>query len=207
MKKIFLLLLSICVLPVGMATSLSAKEISRRGAMLEKYLPIRTEQDLLQAVTNGNLYVLRTLEDASLLTATDKFGNNCLHLAKDVATLKVLTARIQAIAHTGETTLKQLRDQRNHAGETPLMAHINMGRADTFMLLYQGSSLDESIRQAQQTQKGALRVIANIRKAIVLENSKDNSGRTVAQAAKANSSAPQMRQVERFFQLQAPYLF
>ncbi len=207
MKKFFFLFLSVCIISVGLSSSLYAKEVSRRGLMLEKYLPIRTEQDLLQAATSGNLYVLRTLEDSSLLTATDKFGNNCLHLAKDAATLRVLTNRIQAVAHTGENTLKQLRDQRNHSGETPLMAHINMGKADTFELLYTGSSLEESIRQAEQTQTGALRIIFSIKKAIALENSKDNSGRTVAQAALVNAQAPYMNQVVRFFQLKAPYLF
>lgn len=207
MKKIFILFLSVCMVLIGFSPVLSAKETGRREVMLSKYLPIRTEQDLLQAVANGNLYTLRTLEDSSLLTATDKFGNNCLHLAKDATTLKVLTERIQVVADKGEATLKHLRDQRNHAGETPLMAHINMGQADTFMLLYQGSSLENSIHQAQQTKQGALRVIFNIKKAIVLENSKDNSGRTVAQAAKANAQAANMQHVIRFFQIEAPYLF
>ena len=207
MKKTFILFLSVCMALVVVTSVLSAKETSRREIMLSKYLPIRTEQDLLQAAANGNLYVLRTLEDSSLLTATDKFGNNCLHLAKDAATVEVLTGRLQPVANTGNSILKRLRDQRNHVGETPLMAHINRGQSDTFFLLYRGSSLADDIRQTKQTQKGALRIIHNIKKSIALENSKDNSGRTVAQAANANAQAPGMNYVIRFFQQEAPYLF
>lgn len=215
MKKILFTLLAVWM--VGLFSVALADEVpagQRRAQMLEQYAkkaPVRavSKTDFLNMVKEGKADKLSQVQDISLLNVQDKFGNNCFHLAPDAATLQALAGMVRRVSPALQAeTFARLRNQRNDMGETPLMAHISYGKADTFFLLYKGSELEANIRQVQAVDKGgALSATANIRKGVVIAMSKDKSGRTVAQAALANADKPNMVRVITFFRTNAPYLF
>lgn len=211
MKKIFLmgtlfLLFISCVSAQAQGT--------RRMRMLQQYTKQTASnaaavEKFFEMVQKGQTEQIAQLQDVSLLSEKDKFGNNCFHLAKNASTLQALAGVIRRQNPSAmENLLTKLRNERNEMGETPLMAHISYGKADTFFLLYRGSELEMNIRSVQAVDKGgALSQTAEIRKGVVIALSKDMSGRTVAQAALVNANKPGMDRVIRFFKTHAPYLF
>ena len=217
MKKIlWVLLLGMCV---GAVYATEAPESGRRGQMLLRYAPknVQAEKtsatdEFLKAVRQGNLEYLLKVTDKNLLTAHDKFGNNIFHLAPNASTVQTLAGLVRELV--GEdgmlSVLSQLRNERNQFGETPLLRHVNIGIADTFELLYKGSQLASDVRQARLVNKGdALIPTAMVFQGTAIAHSKDNSGRTVAQAALTHcqtGNAPLCRVAETF-QTEAPYLF
>ena len=206
MKKILIMyvLLGVCVAFPALAENHKIT-LSRPASVAT----VSSASDFLAAVQKGDTKALLRVTDASLLHVTDKFGNNCFHLAKNAATVQAL-ARLVRRLETDQAVLviNQLRNQRNHMGETPLMAHINYGQADTFRLFYEGSELAGAIREANAVNTGgALLPVAGIKKGLALSLAKDKSGRTVAQAALANRHMPGMEAVVQFFEQRAPYLF
>ncbi|MBR4681799.1 MAG: hypothetical protein IKP06_00620 [Elusimicrobiaceae bacterium] len=211
MKKfliIYAVLSILCVLPVAAQTS--GKRLYYPSAATEKAAPvISSEKEFLAAAKDGQREAILKLKESAWLLATDKFGNNCFHLAKDAPTLQALAAAVRRLSpEQSFSIISRLRNQRNNMGETPLMAHINYGKADTFRLLYEGSELAGAIREAKSVSTGgALLEVAEIKEGVVLSLAKDNSGRTVAQAAQANYNRPGMSRVVEFFRQEAPYLF
>lgn len=211
MKKIFIIYVALSILGVlPVAAQISGKRLYYPSATVAKAAPvISSEREFLTAAKNGEQEAILRVNDSSWLLATDKFGNNCFHLAKDTSTLQALAATIRRLSpEQSFSIISQLRNQRNNMGETPLMAHINYGKADTFRLLYEGSELAGAIREAKAVSTGgALLEVAEIKEGVALSFAKDNSGRTVAQAAQANYNYPGMSRVVEFFQREAPYLF
>ena len=213
-KTIFILLAVLMTASAAVAVADDVEPGQRRAQMVQQYLNKNAAHtvdadEFLEMVKDGDVDGIASLQDISLLSAKDKFGNNCFHLAKDAATLQALARTVRRLTpQTMDETFAHLRNERNEMGETPLMTHVSYGKASTFFLLYKGSELETNIRQVQAVDKGgALSQTANIRKKVVLALSKDNSGRTVAQAALANISEPGMSRVEAFFKANAPYLF
>ena len=211
MKHIlFLVVFLMTVTSVQAAPTTLADILHRRVVATQQPAEITSADDFLAAVSRGDTVVLSHVTDVSFLTATDKFGNNCFHLAKDALTLQTLAAAVRRLVPEDSFNfISNLRNQRNDMGETPLMRHIMYGRTDTFELLYKNSDLARAIRNVQTVDKGgALNLAADVMKTqTVLPLSKDNSGRTVAQAALANRDLPGMASVVRFFEQNAPYLF
>lgn len=215
MKKILFILL--VVLFAGSATMAVADDVKpgqRRAQMLQQYVKKNpaaavSEENFLNMVKEGDVDAISKVQDIALFQANDKFGNNCFHLAPDAATLQALAGVVRRLNPALlEETFSRLRNERNDMGETPLMAHVSYGKAETFFLLYRGSELEMNIRQVQAIDKGgALSSAASIRKGVVVALSKDMSGRTVAQAALANADKPNMSRVINFFRANAPYLF
>ena len=211
MKNIFLVLLMFVMIPVAnAATALEADVTARRLEMIERYAPKITSKDtFLRAAKEGNIAAIAQLQDESVLKATDKFGNNCFHLAKDAQTVQAIAGSVRRLK--GEdfiNTINHLRNQRNEMGELPVMRHINYGNAETFRLLYEGTRMAWAVKQARAVDKGgALRPAAEVKKSIAVAWSKDNSGRTIAQAALANHKNPGMSYVVHYFKVHAPYLF
>lgn len=215
MKNIlFILIVCLMVTMVNAAPNGAASTLSRRDEMIQLYAPKSASngpEALLTAAKNGDVARINTLGEqarrADFFLATDKFGNNVFHLAKDAQTIQVIAYWIRQNDKNFASTISQLRNQRNQFGETPLMAHINYGKADTFMLLYTGSDLEQSVRDANSVNKGgALNAAATIK--IGIARSKATSGgRTVADAARANIQMPGMDKVVVFFEKHAPYLF
>lgn len=76
------------------------------------------------------------------LDAKDKYGNNLFHVAKDPHTIQVIASIIRGFygANTAQQITRMV-DQKNLQGETPLLAQINAGHADTFRPLYRHSTL------------------------------------------------------------------
>ena len=207
MKKIlWVLLLAFCVGFVQAAPS-AVTAGSRRQAMVEKYGVKKISADeFLKAVSKGDTALIGQVKDLALLKAQDKFGNNCFHLAKNKVTLLTIAAVARQLNEEDYlTTFQALRDQRNHMGETPLMYHINIGKTEMFEELYRGSSLQNAIRTANAVNnKGAALVnTANVRIKLARQEGSDFSGRTVADAAKANG----LQEVVQFFENHAPYMF
>lgn len=230
MKKIlWVLLLAMCV---GSLYAANDTATGRRAEMLLRYTPkntviknsvtaksaevavkkIITAEDFLKAVRGGKIDEILQVKDKTFLTAQDKFENNIFHLAPNASTVQALAGLVRNLMGEEEflPMLKALRDQRNKSGETPLMYHVNFGIADTFDLLYKGSTLAADIHQVRLVDKGqALDNTAWAFKGTAIAHSKDNSGRTVAQAALANcqmGNAAMCHIAERF-QATAPYLF
>ena len=209
MKKIIFVLLVALFVPAVQAVAIEGQTASRREAMLRRYAPkISSAQALLRAAQEGDVSQIATLTQAAFLLETDKFGNNCFHLAKNADTVQALAAAARRLEPNYLGVIVRLRNQRNQAGETPLMRHINYGKADTFTLLYEGSELAAAVRDARRVDKGgALSATAEIKKGVAISLSKDGAARTVAQAALANAQAPGMNKVVEFFKKNAPYLF
>ncbi len=218
MKKILGVLL--LTLLVGAVQAAQPENLSRREKMLLRYGPKPTvavkasaADTFLRAVRQGDLEAIAQVTDKETLTAQDKFGNNAFHLAPNAATIQAVAGQVRRMLGEEEdfvAMLSTLRNQRNWVGETPLMTHINYGDADTFQLLYEGSSLAEKVRAARLVNKGgALEPTAWVLKQVARVQSTDNSGRTVAQAALAHyqSGNLAMQSVVEFFQKNASYLF
>ena len=211
MKKSFIVYVALsilCFLPFG--AQASTQRLYYSTATTERVtLTISSEEAFLVAAKEGRKEAIIQMKGSAWLLATDKFGNNCFHLAKDASTLQVLAAAVRRLEPKQSfLIISQLRNQRNNMGETPLMAHINYGKADTFRLLYEGSELASAIREAKAVNTGgALLQVAEIKEGVVLSLAKDNSGRTVAQAALANYNYPGMGEVIEFFRHEASYLF
>ena len=222
MKKI-LIILSMVLLAGSVAVAEQARASmgasQNRVKLVRKYLEKKIERSatanyqFLEAVRKGDLETVNNVSDLKQILAKDKFGNNCFHLAPNAATLQALAASVRRAApEQVEQTLSLLRNERNEMGETPLMAHINAGRTETFRLLYQNSELQTAIQAVGRASLGGQfdSVAQPVReKAIAV--SRDNSGRTVAQAAQAmvnsNIGGEGMKKVVSRFQEIAPYLF
>ena len=206
MKKIlWVLIFALCVPAAYAAQNETGVIGARRQAMVQKYAKKITAEEFLSAVRNGNLTLIGQVQEPALFKAQDKFGNNCFHLAKDAATIQAVAAAARRLDNNYLTLFKTLRDQRNHIGETPLLYHVGLGKADTFEVLYRGSSLQEAVRAANAvSNKGAALVnTANVKQAVVRTEASDQSGRTVADVALANG----LEEVVAYFEQHAPYLF
>lgn len=209
MKNIlFILIACLLVTFVNAAPAADSPAQSRRDELIQLY----TQKDqFLTAAKAGDIARLNELGErargASFFLVTDKFGNNAFHLSKDAQTIQVIAYWIRQCDNHFTDTISTLRNQRNQFGETPLMTHINYGKTDTFQLLYTGSQLEKAVRDAKSANKGgALSVTAGIKNGIVRSYSQDNSGRSVAEAARANSHVPGMDKIIAFFAKNAPYL-
>ncbi|MBR4592446.1 MAG: hypothetical protein IKO35_04475 [Elusimicrobiaceae bacterium] len=210
MKNIFFVLLIALLVPtVQAATIVDTSSMGpRRLAMIQRYAPKMSEENFLKAVREGDIAAIDQLTESRFLLATDKFGNNCFHLAKDAATVQAIATLVRRFEKNYINTFNFLRNQRNAAGETPVMTHINYGKTDTFRLLYEGSELATAIRAVNAVDKGgALGHTAEVKKGVAFALSKDNSGRTIAQAAAANILVPGMVDIVQYFENNASYLF
>lgn len=211
MKKItWILLFTLCVPTMLIAHASTAN--SHETVQTVSFTSQSLAEQFLQAAKKGDATFFYTLKDSSVLLAKDKFGNNAFHLAKNASTVQAIAAAVRRLGRKEGfpylKVLSRLRNQRNNTGETPLIAHINYGKADTFFLFYEGSDVADAIQKANAVNAGgALAEVAGIKEEVARSYAVDNSGRTVAQAALANSSAPGMKEVVRFFAKNAPYLF
>ncbi len=212
MKKIFILWM-FCILAVGVgATTLQEKSNLFRARMDQALLvkPINSGDDFLKAARQGDVIAISHMSDKTFLLATDAYGNNCFHLAKDAATINALAAAIRRLEEEkAPGIIKLLRNQRNYMRETPAMYHINSAKPSTFRLLFKGSDLDLAIEKIKPNLNvsGALTLAVSVEQRSIREESRDKSGRTIAQAAQANQAVPGMSAVVRYFETTAPYLF
>lgn len=215
MKNIlFILIACLMVTMVKAAPNAVPAAQSRRDAMIRLYSHNKSsdlKEQLLTAVKTGDVKTLNLLgeqaRNGEFFLAKDKFGNNVFHLAKDAQTIQVIAYWIRQKDTHYASSISLLRNQRNQFDETPLMAHINYGKADTFLLLYTGSDLEKAVRDANAVNKGGALDTAAAIKIGIARTKASSGGRTVAEAARANAQMPGMDKVVAFFDQHAPYLY
>ena len=165
------------------------------------------------AAQNGNVKAILNFEkraaNGSFLLRVGKNGNNVFHVARNAQTFQALAHVLRKFyPNDYKVKIHQMMNQRNSFGETPVQAQINYGRADTFQIAFQYTDLYEKMItvKSKLDKGGIVAEVAKMEASVVIEMSKDGSGRTIAQAARDNASAPGMDRVISFFAEKAPYL-
>ena len=85
-----------------------------------------------------------------VLLKTDNFKNNLLHNAKDQKTLEALSKLFSEFFSKSWVVFNNLKDEKNVAGETPLIKHVSAGDLGSFHYLYEGSSLQETAAKIKE---------------------------------------------------------
>ncbi len=225
MKNIlFILVVCLMVSVVNAAPNADARQ-ERRQQLVHEYLTraissadLNKENEfgdtpVFTAAQNGDVNSIlkfgQRAASGSFLLRTGKNGNNVFHVARNAQTFQAL-ARVLRKFYPSDYKIKirQMMNQRNQLGETPVQAQINYGRADTFRIAFPYTELYEKIMtvKSKMDKGGLVAEVAKTEAAAVLEMSKDFSGRTIAQAARDNASAPGMDKVVAFFNENASYL-
>ncbi len=225
MKNIlFILVVCLMVSVVNAAPNADARQ-ERRQQLVHEYLTraissadLNKENEfgdtpVFTAAQNGDVNSIlkfgQRAASGSFLLRTGKNGNNVFHVARNAQTFQAL-ARVLRKFYPSDYKIKirQMMNQRNQQGETPVQAQINYGRADTFRIAFPYTELYEKIMtvKSKMDKGGLVAEVAKTEAAAVLEMSKDFSGRTIAQAARDNASAPGMDKVVAFFNENASYL-
>ncbi len=217
MKKIFTaLILSVLFIPAVLTANpvdhirLAATLSAQTSQGVDAYLSAPDEYGtplVLKLARQGDVKTLQSLAEypstGKFLLATDKYGNNLFHVAKNANTVQVLSSLIrQYYGAKAPRQIEQLANTKNKLGETPLHAQINAAHADTFRPIYRYTSLkkknDEATRQLARLQGADERLYAQ-HKAIYCRNVVDAgsaNGVTLLQAAQAQVPYnPQMAQV------------
>lgn len=169
---------------------------------------------LFEAAQKGDVNAILRYGNESLsgafLLQKGKNGNNVFHVARNAQTFQALARMVRKFyPQDYKIKIRQMMNQRNDLGETPVHAQINYGRSDTFMIAFPYTELYERMMSAKsKLDKGG--VLAEVAKTTEVEEvvklSKDASGRTIAQAARDNVSTPGMDRVVAFFAHNASYL-
>lgn len=150
----------------------------------------------IELARQGDIPALRDLvkENPSmeLHRIHDKYGNNLLHVARNIKTIQAISSMIREADPADVTQhISALVNERNLYGETPLMTQIDNGHTDTFRSLYALSDLKKANDMAKnhlaRLQGSDPRIIAQ-NKAIYAKQIRElasANGRTILQAAQA----------------------
>jgi len=144
MKQLSLLLLTVIL--VLLPTAIQAEKLS--PSALENAITSNTNGTPLaiKLAREGNIEGLAQLSqnatNGDFLKIQDKYNNNLFHVAKNADVVQVVAAMIRRFyGAKALTEIELMVNQRNSFGETPLLAQINAGHADTFRPLYAYSLL------------------------------------------------------------------
>ena len=89
----------------------------------------------LQQLTNN-------VSSGEFLLAQDTYGNNIFHVAKNAATIHILSSLVRRFyGANAPKMIAEMMNTRNRLGETPLHAQVNAGHDDTFRPIYNHTSL------------------------------------------------------------------
>ena len=192
------------------STRLVATLAAKSAQEMDAYLSApdkHGEPLVIKLARQGDVNALQNLAaqpaTGNFLSATDKYGNNLFHVAKNANTVQVLSSLIRRY-YGPKTTRKieQLANARNKLDETPLHAQINAAHADTFRLIYNYTSLkkkNDMARNQLTRLRGADERIYAQHKAIYCQDiisAGSANGITLLQAAQAQIPYnPQMAQV------------
>lgn len=224
MKKVISILVIVVMTGSAVFAADQDSKIQRRMNLVKRYLSHKVQnaqvmhqnvdgKTFLTAVRKADQNTIAQVNDLSVILAKDNHGNNCFHLVADVATLQAIAGQIRQLtaAKSGsvEPILYQLRNERNQYGETPFMAQINRGVV--IWQLYKNSRLRELISAWEKVNVGGpLASSADVEREKALKESRDNSGRTVAQAMQAmvkdGIGGEPMKEALAFFEHKAPFL-
>ena len=90
----------------------------------------------------GLLKQAQSETNGEFLKVQDKYNNNLFHVAKNADTVQAVAALIRKFYGVkAPTQIETMVNQRNSFQETPLLAQINGGHADTFRPIYTHSLL------------------------------------------------------------------
>ena len=200
-----------------LAAVLSAKSAQEMDAFLSKADEYGTPL-IIKLARQGDVKTLQTLpsyaQTGNFLSATDKYGNNLFHVAKNADTVQAVALLVRRY-YGPQTTrkIKQLANARNKLNETPLHAQINAAHTDTFRLIYNYTSLKEKNDMARNQLArlhGADERIYTQHKAIYCRDilsAASANGVTILQSAKAQIPYnPQMGQVAATIERTLPCL-
>ncbi len=226
MKKIFFILAACFIVSAAQAQASLEQRQEIRMQRVHDYLTrvvaaadLNKENEfgdtpIFTAAQNGDVNAILKYGSQSVsgsfLLRQGKNGNNVFHVARNAQTFQALARMLRKFyPQDYKIKIHQMMNQRNNLGETPVHAQINYGRADTFRIAFPYTDLYEKMMSVKsKLDKGG--VLAKVTLATeadeVIKMSKDASGRTIAQAARDNISAPGMDRVAAFFARNASYL-
>ena len=149
---------------------------------------------VIKLARQGNTKLLTQLAqnagNGDFLNAKDKYGNNLFHVAKNADTVQVVASLVRRFYGANTTQqITRMVDQRNLLSETPLLAQINAGHADTFRPLYSLSTLkttNDMFKNQLSRLKGSGPSLVAEHKAMYCQKIRDlasANGRTLLQAA------------------------
>ena len=101
---------------------------------------------IIKLARQGDVKTLLSLaqypSNGKFLLATDTYGNNLFHVAKNADTVQAVASLIRRYyGANAARKIAALVDTRNKLGETPLHAQINAAHGDTFRPIYTYTSL------------------------------------------------------------------
>lgn len=216
MKNILFILIACLMVTMVKAAPNAETSFSRRAFLIQFYNQQKQTAELgeafLASVKKGDVQSLAELEarakDGSYLMATDKFGNNAFHLAKDAVTVQAVARSIRHLYKDNfPNKILALKNQTNESGATPAVQAVLDLRPGKFLVLLDKSDLQQDILKVKSLRKGgALTVAAEAEQAKVVAGVQLADGYTAVDFARANSQVDGMDQVLAFFAENAPYL-
>lgn len=145
-----------------------------------------------------------------VLKTKDHLGNNLLHQAKNLQTITVIGNLFRTVYPADFSAISALKDEKNNAQETSLIAHVGRGDLSSFTQLYEGSQLDKHIRTMENMGFSGADIAwnenAQIIKQEVYKWGSNAAGVNVAQLVQAQEPSQTQVILLRFFKKHAPYL-
>lgn len=189
---------------------------TKRAVMVEMYAQQKRQAEMnekfLEAVKKGDVETIGQLEtqanNPSYLMATDGFGNNAFHLAKDVYTVQAVARSLRNL-YKDEFSAKilTLKNQPNNSGVIPAVQAVFDLHPANFSILLDGSNLERDIAEVKSLSKGgALAVAVSAKQPKVVAQVQLAEGFTAAKFARDNQNVEGMDEVVAFFAENAPYL-
>ena len=154
-KNIAAIILSVLCIPAVLTahpvdnTRLSATLTAQTTQGIDTYLSTLDAYGtplIIKLARQGDIKTLQSLAEypstGKFLLATDKYGNNLFHVAKNANTVQVIASLIRRYHNAkAPQIIANLVDARNKLDETPLHAQINAAHTDTFRPIYTYTSL------------------------------------------------------------------
>ncbi len=201
---------------MGNASSKMNTAKAKRAFWVEVYFTYKQQVEMnekfLDAVKKGDVETIGSLEaqakNPSYLMATDKFGNNAFHLAKDIHTVQAVARSIRNL-YKDEFSGKilALKNQANASGVIPaVQAVFDLRPANFFVLLEQTDLKQDILKVKSLSRGGALAIAADAKQDKVLAGVKLADGFTAVDFARANQQVQGMDEVVAYFAENAPYL-
>ena len=215
MKNILFILIA-CLMVTMVNAAPAGDTINKRDVMVRFYSQQKRNAEMgekfLAAVKAGDVQTLGELEslakDPSYLMATDKFGNNAFHLAKDATVVQAVARSIRNLYKDDfPAKILALRNQPNDSGVIPAVQAVFDLRPGKFFVLLEQTDLQQNILKVKSMSKGgALEVAASVEQEKVVAGVQLADGFTAADFARANRSVEGMDKVVAYFANNAPYL-
>ena len=164
----------------------------------------------------GNILVSR-IQTASpicvssrMLLRTDALGNNLLHSAKEVTTVGAVGSLFRTFSSAGFTQINKLKNKKNEAKETPLIAHISRGDLSSFYQLYEGSNLEKALKARLNIGKDRTSLLFassdDILQQEILEWGTNAAGTNILSLVEQQQDSPERTDILRFLMKNAPSL-